>query len=671
MISVSGIGSGLDLESLVNQLLAAEGQPAQARLDQREATLQAQLSAVGSLKGALGQLRDSSAALGDLTRLLRYQATSSNDEIVEASATGAEAGASYGVEVRTLAAAQRLASAGFDDPNDVVGGGTLTIERGRFDAESGAFALAAGASPITIDVDAVGNTLSGIRDALQEAGIHANVIHDGSGYRLALGPTATGLDNSLRITVDDADGGHLDQTGLSRLAFDPAASEGAGRNLIETVAASDAELVVDGLPVTRSQNIIDDLLVGITLDLKKAAPGEALTVGVSLDQGAAASSIEAFVEGYNQLTETARGLTGSDPETGERGPLIGDASVRGLLMQLRRALSESVEGTDGAYRTLTDLGISTARDGSLALDAARLQAALADAPSAVAAVFAQVAEASDPLIEVSKVGDSVSAGARQVALSQLPSAASFMAASLSSTTVDASNDGLRLQVDGISSELITLEHGSFADGTALAAAMQEAVNSDAALRAADVSVRVSYESGSGALVVASTSVGADSGIEILEADTASASTLGLSVGLAGIGQDVAGTIGGLPAIGEGRLLNGTGSLAGLGLEIGGGALGDRGQVRVSGGVAARLEAIIDQFLDSDGALTARSEGISARIEDLGRDRERLELRLTSLETRLRAEFGALDQLVADLTATGNFLNQQLASLPGFGGDKNG
>ncbi len=670
MISFAGVGSGLDLESLVTQLVAAEGQPVQARLDQREATLQAQLSAMGSLKGALGQLRDSSSALGDLSRLLRYQTTSSDPEVLEVSAAGADEAATYGVEVRTLAAAQRFASVGFDDPNDSVGNGTLTIERGTFDPESGAFTLAAGASPITIDLDAAGNTLSGLRDALQEAGIHANVIYDGSAYRLALGPSATGLDNSLRITVDDLDGDNLDQAGLSRLAFDPAATEGAGRNLSETVAASDAELVIDGLTVTRSKNSIDDLLAGVTLDLKKAAPGETLKVGVSLDRGAATTSIEAFVEGYNQLVETARGLAAADPETGERGPLIGDAAVRGLLAQLRRVLSESVEGTSGAYRTLADLGIGSTRNGSLELDATRLRAALDEDPMAVAAVFAQVADASDPLIEVSKADGTVPAGAQQVSLSQLPSAASIEASTLSSTSIDASNDALRLKIDGVSSNLISLDHGSFADGTALAAAIQDAVNADAALRAANVSVRVSYDSVNGSLALASASIGAASSLEILEVDGASATTLGLSAGAAAAGRDVAGTIGGLPATGVGRVLTGSGSLAGLGLEIGGGTAGDRGQVTVSGGLATRLDALIDQFLDSDGALTARSEGIGARLEDLGRDRERLEIRLTNLETRLRAEFGALDQLVADLTATGIFLSQQLANLPGFGASKN-
>jgi flagellar hook-associated protein 2 len=665
MISFSGVGSGLDLEGLITQLLAAERQPVQTRLDSREANLQSQLSAVGTMKGALANFRDSALPLADSSRLLRSKAESSNPDVIEASAANVDQESTFTIEVNALAAAQRLASGAFDDPSDEIGSGTLTIERGRYDSDSGSFTTATGGSPITLALDASNNTLTGLRDALQSEGIHASIVYDGAAYRLALGPTATGMENSLRITAADDDGDNLDASGLSQLAFDPAATEGAGRNLTETVAASDAELVVDGLPITRGENQIDDLIEGLTLDLKKAAQGEALSVTAGVDRDAASTSIAAFVESYNEFVRVAKELSAVNSESGERGPLVGDASVRGLLSQLRREFSETVVGVSGAFRSATDLGITTALDGTLELDGARLAEALEEDHLGVASVFSQLADSSDALISVSEADPALPAGRYAVVLTQVPSAGSYTGAGVNGTTVDSNNDGLRVAIDGIESGAISINSGSYASGAELAVAIQAAINQDDTLRSAGVSARVDFDADTGSLTLASATVGSVSSLEILETDLTSAITLGISVAAGVPGADVAGSIGGIPATGTGGTLNGTGSLQGLSLSVQGGVIGERGEVSVSGGLAARLQSVADSLLSSQGALSARSDGINARIEDLGEERERLDLRLGSMESRLRAQFGALDQLVAGLTSTGNFLSQQLANLPGF------
>ena len=665
MISFSGIGSGLDLESLIGQLLTAEAQPAQARMTAREATLQAELSALGSLKGALASFRDGSRALADVSRLLRYSAQSSDPAVLAVSAGTVKQEATFGIEVKALAATQRLASGGFNDVAEPVGSGTITLQRGRYDADAGTFTQAAGSSPITIELNAGNNSLAGLRDALQQAGIHANVIHDGSAYRLALGPANSGLDHSLKISVVDDDGNDLDQSGLSRLAFDPAAAMGAGRNLTETIAAADAELVVDGLSVSRSGNRIEDLIPGLSLDLKQAAPGQTLSVSVAVDRAAVAASIAAFVKSYNDFVGTARALTAASSDAAARGPLVGDASVRGLLAQLRREISDSVVGASGSFRTLTDLGIRTALDGTLTLDSGRLDKALEADHLAVASLFAQVASADDALVSVASADPALPAGSYALTLTQLASSGRYGAGALTSLVIDADNDALRVEVDGVASGSITLSHGSHGSGAELASALQTAVNADANLRAAGVAIRVDFDAAAGKLLLSSASMGSGSTIAILEADSNSAATLGLAAGSGSAGQDVVGSIGGQAALGSGRILTGTGQLSGLSLDIQGGLTGGRGAVSVTGGLAGRLQSLMDQVLASDGALAARSNGINVRIGDLGAQRQQLDLRLDSMETRLRAQFGALDQLVASLTATGTYLTQQLASLPGF------
>ena len=236
-ITASGMGSGMDINSLVSQLVAAERQPAATRLDRREAALQTQISAIGNFKGALSKFQSTLSGLKNADTFQGgAKATVANDKLFTASASKSAPAGSYSVKVEQLAQSQRLATSAdhrFKNLTDPVGTGTLTFQFGTYGgtAANPTFTANPDQSIKTVTIDASNNTLSGVMKAINDAkiGVQASIVNDGGGYRLVLGSTATGAANSLKITAADGDGNHTDLAGLSLLAHDPTLIDGAVR----------------------------------------------------------------------------------------------------------------------------------------------------------------------------------------------------------------------------------------------------------------------------------------------------------------------------------------------------------------------------------------------------------------------------------------------------------
>lgn len=378
-ISVTGVGSGIDINSLVEQLVAAERQPTQRRLDIREVGLQAELSGFGLVKSALSELQGRLSTLGEEALFQGRTATSSEPDVFTASAESGAASGTFSLEVEQLASAQKLRSTGFSSADSTVGGGSLTI--------------VAGSEGFTVDVGA-GASLAAIRDAINQApantAVSAGIVNvdDGSGgteSRLVLTAREPGSANALTVTTADADGNDTDAAGLSQLVYDP---DGSGAtNLVELDAAADAIVYLDGQQATRSSNQIDDLIDGVTVDLVKADPGTAHTLTVAEGTADAAAAVQAFVKAFNAFIDTFNGQTAYNPDTGEAGPLLGDSTVRILESRLRGSVTSPVAGVGNAD-SLAAIGILTDDSGRLTVDQAALNNALAGNPGSVSALFA-------------------------------------------------------------------------------------------------------------------------------------------------------------------------------------------------------------------------------------------------------------------------------------------
>ena len=676
-ITSAGIGSGLDVTGLVKQLMAAERQPL-AALDQKEAFIQAKLSAYGSFKSALSSFQSAMSGLANVSKFQAFKATSADASIVTSSVIANAVPGSYGVEVTQLSQAHKLRSKVFSDVAGSVGTGTLTFQFGKVSGVS--FTANRDKPAQAVTITAAQNSVSGIRDAVNAAniGVSAAILNDGTGNRLVFTSKDTGEDNNLKVTVvDTSDASNIDDVGLSQLAYDVAGTVGNGKNLTESSAGQNASFKVDGVTISKATNTVTDVIQGVTLNLLKvSAVGVPTTVTVARDIETVKSSIDAFVKSYNDINKTVKDLTAYNPATKQASILQGDASTASVITQLRKTLSSTLS-LGGTYSALSQIGISFQVDGTLKLDSTKLQKAIDTNFNDIAGLFSAYGKPTDSLVNYNSTTSKTQPGTYAVAISQLATQAvksGVATASLADTTgtftapfvVNATNDTFIVKVDGTQSSTITLAQGSYATAAALTAEIQSKINGDTALKAASSSVVVSFDSTTDILALTSSRYGAASIVEITAVDTNTATTLGFSVSAATAGLDVAGTINGIAATGSGRFLTGvTGNaVEGLKLEIAGTATGNRGTVNYSQGYAYQLDKLAGKFLEGTGPITSRTNGLNNSIKDIDQRREVLNRRLVEVEKRYKAQFSALDGVLGKLRNTSDFLTQQLAGLSG-------
>lgn len=347
-ITSAGIGSGLDIAGIVQQLVAAEAAPVETRIGQLEARTVTKLSAFGSLKSALADFRDKLEIMNTMTSFLKRKASSEDEGLFTVSPTETAVPADYSIEIEQLAEAQKLTSGAFIDADTEVGTGILT--------------LTVGVLTFDVDITAENNTLSGIRDAINaaadNAGIAATIVNADAGSYLILTADKTGASNSMTVTQAGGDGG------LSALEYDP----GNGLNsLSESQAAMDSIIRIDGLVVVSDTNSVAGAIDGVTLSLVSANPGNPATLTIENDDDAVRQTITDFVETYNVLIDTFDQLTDYDAESELAAPLIGDATIRSIREQIRREFSTAVGNPDLPFTTLSEIGLETQLDGRLNL----------------------------------------------------------------------------------------------------------------------------------------------------------------------------------------------------------------------------------------------------------------------------------------------------------------
>jgi flagellar hook-associated protein 2 len=365
-ISAAGVGSGLDIASLVSQLVAAERAPAEGRLNREESTARSQISALGALRSALSSLGGAARALKSATALEGRRTSSSDPTVVTATASAGAAAASYQVEVVSLASANRLSSGPYAGAAVAVGTGTLTLDSGD--------------TTFSVVIDSSNNTLAGIRDAINAAptnnAITASVLNTVEGSRLVLTARNSGAAQAITVTRSGGNGG------LDALVYNP----GVLTNLEPKAPAADAVVKIDGFNFASASNRLTTAVDGVTFDLVSGAPGSVKTVSVTRDGDGARKSVESLVSAYNAVVGSLSAATRYDPATKTASALTGDPLPRAVSAELRRLVGSSLESND-AIRTLADLGVSTSVSGTLTLDAAKFQRALETQPAEVAALL--------------------------------------------------------------------------------------------------------------------------------------------------------------------------------------------------------------------------------------------------------------------------------------------
>lgn len=531
-ISSPGIGSNLDINSIVSQLMTVEKQPL-TKMARQEAVYQSQISAYGNLKGALSSFQSALSALGTTSKFQANTATPADATVLTASAFSFAVPGTYSLNISKLAHAQSLVAAGQASMTTAIGAAVTstltfdfgTIGGGTFAAYDGAAGTGGtyagstftsnGAGVKTVTIDSSNNSLQGMRDAINNAkiGVTATIVNDGGAtpYRLALSSDSIGKTNSMKISVAG------DATVAGLLGHDPAGTQ----NLKESATAQNAEFTVNGIFVSKASNTIADVIQGVTLNLAKTT-SSATTLTVARDTASVTTSVNAFVKAYNDLSKTLADLTSYDQTTKTAGPLNGDSTARSIQSQLRSTLGSPLTGVSGSYNLLSQIGITTQKDGTLALNSTTLQNAISTNFNAVAGVFAEMGAATDSLINYSSATSKTKPGSYAVTVAQVATQGAAVAAAAATThgntigsaaaglTIDATNNTLNVTLDGVSS-IVTLASGTYTAAT-LATQVQTAINADANFTAAGKTVAASQSNG--VMSITSASTGASSNISI-------------------------------------------------------------------------------------------------------------------------------------------------------------
>ncbi|NGY04421.1 flagellar filament capping protein FliD [Solimonas terrae] len=347
----AGVGSGLDLETLITNLVAAEKTPTETRLTQKQSTLSAQLSAVGTFKSVLSNLQSKLDALKSDGSVATLSATSSDTSTFTATASSAATRGSYSVEVVGLATPEKLASTGYSSASTALGAGDVT--------------LTVGSKSFTVTLGDTGNSLTDLKNAINNAsdnsGVTATLITENGGTHLLLTSNDTGAANAVSVSS-------------SLVSFS------------EAQAAQDAHVRIDGYDVYSASNTVSDAIDGVALNLVAASPGSSKTLTLAFNNTAATSAIQSFVSAYNSAVTTMSALTKYDASTQTAATLNGDSMVRGAQSSLRNIIGGSV-GDAGTFQYLSQIGITTAADGTLSVDSDKLGSALNTDSASVQKLF--------------------------------------------------------------------------------------------------------------------------------------------------------------------------------------------------------------------------------------------------------------------------------------------
>jgi len=658
MSSINVINSGLDVQTLVDQLIKLERAPIE-RFERQTTNLQSKVKALQSFNTKLSTLLnklDNALYKGE-TALLSVPAgfarrfaksifavrnASSSDEsaVLAVAAKGASVG-SYAVTVSSLAKARTEASANFADTDTTrAGTGTIVIQVGTKDA-------------VTINIDETNNTLEGVRAAINNAtaGVSATILNDGSSspYRLLLTAKGTGTANTFTVTENLTGGQAL--------------------NLTETQAAVDAQFTVNGISLTKSSNTVSDVISGITFTLRAttAAPVE---VTVEADTDAAIAGLKELIDAYNEVASFANSQARYNAETKQAGILAGDATLRNTILKIQDALTRQITSSFTGLRYVGEVGLRFNTDGSMSLDETKLRSALESDLTGVAALFlgdgaagtAENISLSDPRVTYNSKTAATQAGTYAVEITGLAQPASAVGGQTISSlaqdeTLTITYGAVQTTVDLLSGDSLTT--------------VLDKIN--AALAGNGVAAAAS-DDGTGRIMVTTTGYGSSEAITVVSnVDNIAGSTGFGTTPTTATGTDIAGSINGNAAIGSGFTLTGASGNPeeGLGLTIAQSATGGYGTVTFtpatageeSDGILVGLRTMLKSVTDPlSGPIHRTTDAFNNTIKNLDQQISKYEDRLEVRRQQLLQEYTRADQALKMMSVLQSSLSNQLGTL---------
>ena len=370
-------GSVINVSNLVSELVAASEGPQQTLINNQTQQVTSQISALGTLKGALSTFQSALGALDTPTAFQLETANSSDTTAFTATAASGAPTGTYNVAVTALATSQQLLSNAVT--GSTIGTGTLQVSLGG--------------TSFGVTVNSTNDTLAGLAAAINSApgnpGVTATVLQGTGGSYLLLTSSQTGESNTISVT--ETDGG----TGLGTFTY----GTGNTANYTQEAAAQNAAFSISGVNFSSPSNTVTSALSGVTLTLLGTTPNTSssastsasatppATLSIGTDTTTITTNIQAFVTAYNTLQGTLAQLGGYDAATSTPGPMMDDAGLQNVQNQIKQSLYSIVNTGSSTYNTLASIGITTNSDGSLSLNSATLSTALGTNFSAVSQLF--------------------------------------------------------------------------------------------------------------------------------------------------------------------------------------------------------------------------------------------------------------------------------------------
>ncbi|WP_283745302.1 flagellar filament capping protein FliD [Sideroxydans sp. CL21] len=647
----------IDVAGIVSSLMAVEQRPI-TTLNKQISSYNAKISAIGSVQSALASFQTAAQGLNNLT-FNSFAATSSNTAAVSATASSIAKPGNYSLTIGQLAQAQNLVVAGQASATTAIGSGaatTLTFDFGTISGGTltngtytGASYTSNGGTTKSVTIDSSNNTLSGIRDAINSAnvGVTASIINDGSTspYRLVLTSNTTGVANSMKISV----AGDATLSGL--FSENPAGTQ----NLSQTSAAQNANFTVNGIAVSKASNSVGDVVSGVTLNLASTSTSP-VALSVAPNTSAVSTAINGFVTAFNAAVTAIQNQTSYDPTTKTAGTLQGDVSLSIVQSQMAAMLTTTMGSNPNGFTNLTQIGIGFQKDGTLAVDSTKLNAALNSNYQSVANLFVAAGSATDSLVNYTSASSSTKAGTYGVNISQLSTQGTAIGSTAAGLTITSgSNDTLSLTIDGTSTS-VTIPAGTYT-AAALATQLQTLINGSAPISGAGKSVTVSQNAG--VLTLISSSYGSSSSVAV--GGNGASSLFGTPTQTTGL--DVAGTINGLAATGSGQLLtSSSGDSTGLSVAIQGGTTGNRGSISYTQGLSSLFNSQIAAMLGTNGTLASETTQFNSNISDAQKQIDALNAQIAVDQTNLTNQYAQLDAMLGSMNSLSSYLTQQLARL---------
>jgi flagellar hook-associated protein 2 len=379
-ISSPGVGSGLDINSIVTQLVEVEKQPLKT-LQTKAAKLETQLSAFATVKSQLASLGDAASDLLSTDTWGAKTFSSSDTDVVTGTASTSSIASSFSMTVTQLASSQSARTAAMTSTDTVGAAGTLSISIGIW--SSGAFTASLDSDedgtvddPISVSIKST-DTLTSVASKINaaDAGVTAVVVTSGTQQRLLIRSSDTGEDYGFEIKAYDDSSTEITDgtTGVGKFSYIAATSGTSG--LTQTQAGQDASVSVEGITITSSSNTVSDAVPGVTLKLLSTTSSD-VQITVGNDTDTIKTKLTAFQDAYNTLVSNLKALTKYDATTKKAGDLQGDGTAVTLLSVLNSMVSATGPAASSTFSYLSDVGIQVQSSGLLSTSSSTLSTAL-------------------------------------------------------------------------------------------------------------------------------------------------------------------------------------------------------------------------------------------------------------------------------------------------------